>query len=66
MAEVKVELGPMEEVNAKQLKEEFPVDGFTADLSILPALSFWSIRKYMIEESDAKKQLSTAKPLVKG
>lgn len=55
----------MEEVNAKKLKENFPVDSFTADLSILPVLSFRSIWRYMIEESDAKKQLSTAKPLVK-
>lgn len=54
MAKVKGELGLMEEVNAKKLKEKFPGDGFTADLSILPVLSFGSIWRYMIEESDAK------------
>ncbi|CAH3108065.1 unnamed protein product [Pocillopora meandrina] len=55
-----------DEINAKKLKENFPVDGFTKDLNILPAISFGTIWRYMIEESDAKKQLSTAKPLVKG
>ena len=56
----------MEEINSKELKEFFPVDGFTEDLTILPAISFGTIWRYMIEESDAKRQLSTAKPLVKG
>ena len=55
-----------EEINPKTLKENFPLDGFTEDLSILPFISFGTIWWYMIEESDAKKQLSTAKPLVKG
>lgn len=66
LAKVKAGLGLMEEVHVKHLKENFPVDGFTEDLSILPVISFGSIWRYMIEESDAKKQLSTAKPLVKG
>ena len=66
LAKAKADLGLMEEINAKKLKENFPVDGFTEDLNILPAISFGTIWRYMIEESDAKKQLSTAKPLVKG
>ncbi|CAH3139891.1 unnamed protein product [Porites lobata] len=66
LAKAKASLGLMEEINAKKLKENFPVDGFTEDLNILPAISFGTIWRYMIEESDAKKQLSTAKPLVKG
>lgn len=66
LAEAKADLGLMEEINAKTLKENFPVDGFTEDLNILPAISFGTIWRYMIEESDGKKQLSTAKPLVKG
>ena len=66
LARVKAGLGLMEEINAKTLKENFPSDGFTEDLSILPFISFGTLWRYMIEESDAKKQLSTAKPLVKG
>lgn len=65
MARVKAGLGLMEEINAKTLKENFPSDGFREDLSILPFISFGTIWRYMIEEIDAKKQLSTAKPLVK-
>ena len=42
------------------------MDGYTDDLSILPHVKFGAIWRYMIEDSDAKKQLSTAKPLVKG
>lgn len=56
----------MDGVNVKYLKENFPVDGFAEDLSILPAITFGTIWRYMIEQSDTKKQLSTAKPLVKG
>ena len=66
LAKAKAGLGLMEEINAKKLKENFPMDGFTEDLNILPAISFGTIWRYMIEESDAKRQLSTAKPLVKG
>ena len=66
LVKAKADLGLMEEINAKTLKENFPVDGFTEDLNILPAISFGTIWRYMIKESDAKKQLSTAKPLVKG
>ena len=66
LAKVKAGLGLMEEVDNNKLKVNFPVDGFTEDLSILPAISFGTIWRYMIEENDAKRQLSTAKPLVKG
>ena len=66
LAKVKAGLGLMEEVDNNKLKVNFPVDGFTEDLSILPAISFGTIWRYMIEEIDAKRQLSTAKPLVKG
>ena len=65
LAKAKASLGLMEEINSKELKEFFPVDGFTEDLTILPAISFGTKWRYMIEESDAKRQLSTAKPLVK-
>ena len=66
LARVKAGLGLTEEISVKTLKENFPSDGFTEDLSILPFISFGTIWRYMIEESDAKKPLSTAKPLVKG
>lgn len=48
-------MGLVEEINAKELKENFPVDGFTEYLNILPAISFGTIWRYMIEESDAEK-----------
>ena len=60
VAKVKAGLGLMEEVDNNKLKVNFPVDGFTSDLSILPATSFGTIWRYMIEENDAKRQLSTA------
>ena len=66
LARVKAGLGLLEEINARTLKENFPSDGFTEDLSILPFISFGTIWRYMIDESDAKKQLSTAKTLVMG
>lgn len=56
----------MAKVNDQHLKESFPVDGFSYDLRILPALTFGTIWRYMIKESEAKKQLSTAKTSRKG
>ena len=44
----------------------FPKDGYHDDLSNLPDVNFGTVWKYMVESSNAKKQLSTAKPLVKG
>ena len=55
LVKAKASMGLMEKINAKELKENFPVDGFTEDLNILPAISFGTIWRYMIEESDAKK-----------
>ena len=43
LANVKGALGLMEEVDNNKLKVNFPVDGFTEDLSILPAVSFGGI-----------------------
>ena len=48
------------------LPSSFPSDGFSENLSVLPQISYGVIWRYMIETCDAKKQLSTAKPLVKG
>ena len=66
VAKVKAGPGLMKEIDNNKLNVNFPVDGFTSDLSILPAISLGTIWRYMIEENDAKRHLSTAKPLVKG
>ena len=66
LARKKVILGIMDEVNPPKITEIFPKDGFHEDLSNLPEVNFGTVWKYMIESSNAKKQLSTAKPLVKG
>ena len=48
------------------LPSSFPSDGFSENLSVLPQINYGVIWRYMIETCDAKKQLSTAKPMVKG
>ena len=53
-------------IDAKNLTDNFLSDGYTDDISILPHVKFGAIWRYIIEDSDAKKQLCTAKPLVKG
>ena len=63
LARKKVILGIMDEVNPPNITEIFPKDGFHEDLSNLPEVNFGTVWKYMIESSNAKKQLSTAKPL---
>ena len=49
-----------------QITDLFPKGGYHDDLSNLPDVNFGTVWKYMIESSNAKKQLSRAKPLVKG
>ena len=49
-----------------QLSENFPKEGFNNDLGSMPNVSFGTIWRYMIDAVDSKRQLSTAKPLVKG
>ena len=49
-----------------QLSENFPKEGFNNDLGSMPNVSFGTIWRYMIDVVDSKRQLSTAKPLVKG
>lgn len=44
----------------------FPKEGFSCDLSGIPRVTFGNIWRYMIDCVETKKQLSTAKPLVKG
>ena len=48
------------------MKTFFPNEGFSENLKGLPEFSFKTIWAYMVACFDAKKQLSTAKPLVKG
>ena len=66
LARKKVLLGVMDEVDPPHVTDIFPKDGFREDLTDLPFVNFGTVWKYMIESSNAKKQLSTAKPLVKG
>ena len=49
-----------------QLSENFPKEGFNNDLGSMPNVSFGTIWRYMIDAVDSKRQLSMAKPLVKG
>jgi len=49
-----------------EIPSSFPSDGFLEDVSLLLEINYSVIWRYMIETCDAKKQLSTAKPLVKG
>lgn len=48
------------------LPSSFPSEGFSENLNVLPQIHYGVIWRYMIETCDAKKQLSTVKPLVKG
>ena len=67
LARKRATLGEMDEVSPEKLIEKFPKDGFSElKNQDLPVVTFGTIWKYMIEAIDAKKQLSTAKPLVKG
>ena len=61
----KVELGVIEQ-EEPQLAQSFPKEGYKADLKGLPNISFGTVWRFMIEGVESKKQLSTAKPLVKG
>jgi len=48
------------------VKTSFPNEGFSENLEGLPEVNFKTIWTHMVACLDAKKQLSTAKPLVKG
>ena len=61
----KVELGVLEQ-EEPQLAQSFPKEGYKADLKGLPNISFGTVWRFMIEGVESKKQLSTAKRLVKG
>ena len=61
----KVLMGIADEINPA-ITDLLAKDGYHYDLSNLPDVNFGTVWKYMIESFNAKKQLSTAKPLVKG
>lgn len=61
----KADLGLLDK-KEPQTNGKFPKEGFNSDLNALPKVSFGTIWRYMIDSVDSKKQLSTAKPLVKG
>ena len=65
LARKKVLMGIADEINPA-ITDLFPKDGYHDDLSNVPDVNFGTVWKYMIESSNAKRQLSTAKPLVKG
>ena len=60
LARKKVLLGLIDEVDPPHVTDIFPKDGFHEDLTDLPHVNFGTLWKYMIESSNAKKQLSTA------
>jgi hypothetical protein len=65
LARKKAELGVIEEVEP-EVKTSFPTEGFSDSLDGLPLITFKAVWTYMVACMEAKRQLSTAKPLVKG
>ena len=66
MARKNVILGVMDEINPVNIIEIFPKGGFHEDVLNLRVVNFGTVWKYMIEASNAKRQLSAPKPLVIG
>ncbi len=61
------QLGLLENAEPESdLGVSFPKHGFSSDLTNIPQITFGTIWSYMIDRVEMKKQLSTAKPLVKG
>lgn len=58
-------LGVAEETDPV-VNNEFPSEGFTYGISVLPRISFRHIWRYLIEEVQLRKKLSTEKPIPKG
>ena len=61
----KAELGVLDN-QEPDINESYPKGGFEKDLNGLPRISFGTVWRFMIEGVECKRQLSTAKPLVKG
>lgn len=65
MAKKRLELGLAEEIHP-EVNENFPSTGFECGTTNLPRISYRNIWKYLIDDVELKKQLSTEKPIVKG
>ena len=65
LAKKKLEFGYAEELHS-EVNENFPSTEFECGTTNLPRISYRNIRKYLIEDVELKKQLSTEKPIVKG
>lgn len=61
----KAEAGLLSETQPKEL-DRFPSDGYGTDMSKVPKITFGTIWQFMIDSMEWRKQISTAKPLVKG
>ena len=61
----KAETGVLSESQPQHL-DKIPKEGYITDLSKIPKVTFGTVWKFMIETVAFKKQISTAKPLVKG
>ena len=46
------------------LDDVFSTEGYQTNLSILPKIRYGNIGKYLIEDVELKRQLSTEKPIV--
>ena len=65
LAKKKLEFGYAEELHS-EVNENFPSTEFECGTTNLPRISYRNIWKYLIEDVELKKQLSTEKPIVKG
>jgi len=66
LARKKAELGVLEEQTPANVTTSFPQEGFCESLQGLPTITFKTVWTYMVSCVDAKRQLSTAKPMIKG
>lgn len=61
----KAEAGLLDETSPTEMLS-WPTEGYQTDLSRAPKVTFATIWRFMIESIECKKQIATAKPLVKG
>ncbi|RUA05520.1 MAG: hypothetical protein DSY43_04465 [Gammaproteobacteria bacterium] len=61
----KAEAGLLPQSSPEEL-QSYPTEGYSVDLSKIPKITFGTVWKFMIDSMEWKRQLSTAKPLVKG
>ena len=61
----KAEAGLLDQTAPTEIKS-FPTEGYSTNLSKMPKVTFGIVWKFMIDSMEWKRQLSTAKQLVKG